>query len=285
MTTMAPTHYEILGISPDADDAAVKAAYRKAARSAHPDSGGDAEQFRLVREAYECLSDQLSRAAYDARIAAPAPKPGDPSAEYGGDRTTPGQSRWASQKKAPPQDSPADAGAAEPAPPPPPPRPSSPPRSQQPRAAQTPGSAGDDDPWFTRTDDPPPHVRPATGPLATLGWTAVTPSAVAAAAVFAAVTAALLYFRLGIAEAVYAGFGVPVLPFRVGTPSLTVVVVAAVAAAALSARVVLWAGRGRNAALAFAAVVTAVLVEAVATLAVPVVIFTVFARGRRGRTR
>ncbi len=37
--------YVLLGVEREADEAAIKAAYRKAAKNAHPDSGGDADQF------------------------------------------------------------------------------------------------------------------------------------------------------------------------------------------------------------------------------------------------
>lgn len=59
------THYEVLGIPVNADAAAVKAAYRRAARATHPDHGGDASEFRLVSLAYETLSDPAARSAYD----------------------------------------------------------------------------------------------------------------------------------------------------------------------------------------------------------------------------
>ncbi|MBI1364618.1 MAG: molecular chaperone DnaJ [Alphaproteobacteria bacterium] len=62
-------YYEILGVSRDADEAAIKSAFRKGAMKYHPDrNGGDpqAEQkFKEINEAYECLSDPQKRAAYD----------------------------------------------------------------------------------------------------------------------------------------------------------------------------------------------------------------------------
>lgn len=57
--------YEILDVEPDADDAAIKAAYRRAVRTAHPDAGGSAAIFGMIREAYDVLSDPDRRAAYD----------------------------------------------------------------------------------------------------------------------------------------------------------------------------------------------------------------------------
>lgn len=62
--------YSILGVPADADDAAIKKAYRKLAREWHPDSKpGDqaAEQkFKDIGEAYAVLSDPEQRRQYDA---------------------------------------------------------------------------------------------------------------------------------------------------------------------------------------------------------------------------
>lgn len=61
-------YYDILGIKPDADAKAVKAAYRRLARKYHPDVSKehDAEkQFKDVSEAYEVLHDAAKRAEYD----------------------------------------------------------------------------------------------------------------------------------------------------------------------------------------------------------------------------
>jgi molecular chaperone DnaJ len=61
--------YEILGVGRDADEKAVKAAFRKLAMQFHPDRNpGDhtAEiKFKEVNAAYECLKDPQKRAAYD----------------------------------------------------------------------------------------------------------------------------------------------------------------------------------------------------------------------------
>jgi hypothetical protein len=45
--------WEILGVTPDADKAAITNAYRSLAKVHHPDSGGSAEDFRRLRAAYE----------------------------------------------------------------------------------------------------------------------------------------------------------------------------------------------------------------------------------------
>ena len=62
-------YYEILGVSRDADDKAIKSAYRKLAMKYHPDQNpddADAEtRFKEVGEAYSVLSDPDKRAAYD----------------------------------------------------------------------------------------------------------------------------------------------------------------------------------------------------------------------------
>src|SRR5690242_14010470 len=62
--------YAILGVPQDADEAAIKKAYRKLARKHHPDQNqGDtaAEQrFKDVGEAHSVLSDPEKRREYDA---------------------------------------------------------------------------------------------------------------------------------------------------------------------------------------------------------------------------
>ncbi|MGF1663489.1 MAG: DnaJ C-terminal domain-containing protein [Kineosporiaceae bacterium] len=62
--------YAVLGVPKDADDAAVKKAYRKLARVHHPDANpGDASaerRFKDIGEAYAVLSDAEQRRQYDA---------------------------------------------------------------------------------------------------------------------------------------------------------------------------------------------------------------------------
>lgn len=71
---MAKDLYEILGVSKDADEAAVKAAYRKLAIKYHPDRYANAsaeekkqaeDRFKEINHAYEVLSDANKRANYD----------------------------------------------------------------------------------------------------------------------------------------------------------------------------------------------------------------------------
>src|SRR5690242_4933522 len=61
-------YYETLGVKPDANEAQIKAAYRKLARKYHPDvskEAGAEDKFKSVNEAYEVLRDKEKRAAYD----------------------------------------------------------------------------------------------------------------------------------------------------------------------------------------------------------------------------
>lgn len=66
---MPQDYYQLLGIERSADGAAIKAAFRKLAMKYHPDRNpGDAAaeaKFKEIGEAYEVLSDDQKRAAYD----------------------------------------------------------------------------------------------------------------------------------------------------------------------------------------------------------------------------
>jgi curved DNA-binding protein CbpA len=57
--------YLELEISIDASDEEIKAQYRALAMIHHPDKGGDEEKFKLIKEAYEILSDPIRRKGYD----------------------------------------------------------------------------------------------------------------------------------------------------------------------------------------------------------------------------
>ena len=62
-------YYEVLGVAKDASDADIKSAFRKKAKTCHPDlHPGDAAkeaEFKELNEAYEILSDPEKRSKYD----------------------------------------------------------------------------------------------------------------------------------------------------------------------------------------------------------------------------
>ncbi|CAJ1933750.1 unnamed protein product [Sphenostylis stenocarpa] len=66
--------YEVLGISVGASCVEIKAAYRKLARTYHPDvvamnqKESSAHQFMMIHSAYSTLSDPEKRAEYDREI-------------------------------------------------------------------------------------------------------------------------------------------------------------------------------------------------------------------------
>lgn len=66
---MKRDYYEILGVDKNADESAIKKAYRKVAMQYHPDRNPDdkeaEEKFKEAAEAYEVLSDPNKKARYD----------------------------------------------------------------------------------------------------------------------------------------------------------------------------------------------------------------------------
>jgi curved DNA-binding protein len=61
-------YYEVLGVPRDADQDAIRRAYRKLARKYHPDVNADSDaedRFKQLGEAYEVLSDPEKRERYD----------------------------------------------------------------------------------------------------------------------------------------------------------------------------------------------------------------------------
>ena len=67
---MTSDYYAILGVSPSAEQATIRSAYRTLIRQHHPDSNPDPaahERARSITEAYSVLRDPAKRAEYDAR--------------------------------------------------------------------------------------------------------------------------------------------------------------------------------------------------------------------------
>jgi hypothetical protein len=52
---LADDHHVTLGVLPGASQAEIKSAFRRLAARHHPDKGGDPEQFKRIRRAYEAL--------------------------------------------------------------------------------------------------------------------------------------------------------------------------------------------------------------------------------------
>ena len=57
--------YQVLGVDRMADTPKINAAYRRAAKRAHPDGGGSVDKFELVALAKACLTDLERRRHYD----------------------------------------------------------------------------------------------------------------------------------------------------------------------------------------------------------------------------
>lgn len=80
---VAPDYYAMLGVSPDADDAVIRAAWKALLRKYHPDTAHEVpdadERTRAFNAAWAVLGDSNRRIAYDLQRAAPpedAPRTG-----------------------------------------------------------------------------------------------------------------------------------------------------------------------------------------------------------------
>lgn len=82
------TNYEILGIEKDATQEQIKIAYHTLAKKYHPDvndASNAAALFRLIKEAYETLSDPQKRAEYDNESNAPEQYSSDEYVNFAGE--------------------------------------------------------------------------------------------------------------------------------------------------------------------------------------------------------
>jgi ferredoxin len=96
--------YEVLGVESDAGEATVETAYRERIKSAHPDHGGDMEEFRRVRAAYETIqADDLPATAEEPDTPATTDEDGDDA-----EPTGPGERRGARRRTSPDEEEPAD---------------------------------------------------------------------------------------------------------------------------------------------------------------------------------
>lgn len=75
------SYYKELGVSKSASAGEIKKAYHKLSRIHHPDKGGDEEKFKLIQEAFDCLSDSEKRELYDQGGKDAVEKGGGPSSD------------------------------------------------------------------------------------------------------------------------------------------------------------------------------------------------------------
>jgi len=85
-------HYALLNVSPSADAVEIRAAYRRAVLSAHPDKGGSSEAFHLIAAAFNVLSCPRTRCLYDQERVENAQQ--DVRGGKGQKRTCRGDPKW-----------------------------------------------------------------------------------------------------------------------------------------------------------------------------------------------
>lgn len=60
-------YYAVLGLSKSATRDEIRIAWLELIKVVHPDKGGSIDSFREVQEAYEVLSNQVTRTKYDSK--------------------------------------------------------------------------------------------------------------------------------------------------------------------------------------------------------------------------
>jgi DnaJ family protein A protein 2 len=73
-----PDYYKALGVERDASAETIRKAYRSLARDKHPDKGGSAEEFQVIQQAHEVLTDPDRRRMYDMTGSDAPGAPGPP---------------------------------------------------------------------------------------------------------------------------------------------------------------------------------------------------------------